>query len=258
MNATNRTLEGRTALVTGGVSGIGLAAAEALAASDARVIVHGRTDRGRDVAKAMGATFLQADLASRGATNQLADQALAVSGCIDILVNNAGYQHVAPVEEFPEDIFAAMQQVMLVAPFQLSKRLLPAMRVNGWGRIINVASTQGLVASAYKSAYAAAKHGVVGLTRALALECGADSITVNAVCPAYVRTPLVEGQIASQAKELGISEEEVVSRVMLEPAAVKRLIEPEEVARVIAYLASEEAAPITGSALPVDAGWLAR
>ena len=147
---------------------------------------------------------------------------------------------------------------MLTAPFQLAKLVLPGMKTANWGRIVNISSTQGLVASPFKSAYAAAKHGLIGLTKALALEVGALGITANAICPAYVRTPLIEGQIAAQATTLGIPESEVVARVMLSPAAVKRLIEPEEVAALALYLASDSASAITGSAFPLDGGWTAR
>ena len=251
-------MEGRTALVTGATSGIGFAIAQKLAYAGMHVIVHGRRDEGTLVASAIGGTYLRADLSSVEETQALAKQALAINGAVDILVNNAGYQHIDRIEDFPEGQWIEMQRVMLVAPFQLIKSLLPAMKDNAWGRIINISSTQGVVASPFKSAYVAAKHGLVGLTKAIALEAGGAGVTVNAICPAYVRTPLVENQIQDQARTLNISRGEVVQEVMLEPAAVKRLIEPEEVAALAAYLVSDAAATTTGAVFTIDGGWTAR
>ncbi len=248
----------RVALVTGATSGIGLAIARALGRDGARVIVHGRRDDGRRIADEVGGVFIAADLSRPEDVDRLAEEALAVTGRVDVLVNNAGYQHIDAVEDFPDDVWAAMQQTMLTAPFQLTKALLPGMKAAGWGRIINISSTQGLAASPYKSAYAAAKHGLIGLTKAVALEAGPFGVTANAICPAYVRTPLVEAQIADQSRTLGLPENEVVQRVMLEPAAVKRLIEPEEVAELALYLASDRAGAVTGGAFTIDGGWTAR
>ncbi len=177
---------------------------------------------------------------------------------MDILVTNAGFQHIAPVEEFPLDTWQRMLQVMLTAPFQLIRALLPGMKERGFGRILNIASVHGLVASPYKSAYIAAKHGLIGLTKTVALEAGPYGVTVNAIAPAYVRSPLVEGQIADQARTLGIPEEEVVEKVFLAQAAIRRLIEPEEVAELALFLASEKASAITGAVFPIDLGWTAR
>jgi 3-hydroxybutyrate dehydrogenase len=174
------------------------------------------------------------------------------------LVNNAGYQHVAPIEEFPEDQWERMLALMLTAPFLLTRYCWPAMKKQRWGRIVNIASIHALVASPYKAAYISAKHGLVGLTRTAALEGGELGITVNAICPAYVRTPLVDNQIADQARANRMSPEEVIEKVMLAPAAVKRLIEPAEVADYVAYLCSESAGVITGAALAMDLGWTAR
>ena len=188
----------------------------------------------------------------------MATASLEAYGQIDILVNNAGFQHIAPVDEFPEQTWNTMLQVLLTAPFQLTKYLLPGMKQRGWGRIINVSSVHGLVASPYKSAYITAKHGLLGLTKTVALEVGTSGITVNALCPAYVRTPLVEHQIADQARTRGIPEAEVIERVMLEPAAIKRLIEPSEVANLALFLASDQASVITGAAYTIDLGWTAR
>ena len=248
----------RIALVTGATSGIGLAIARALGRDGARVIVHGRRDDGRRIAEEIGGVFIAADLSHPEDVRRLAEESLAIAGRVDVLVNNAGYQHIDAVEDFPDDVWAAMQQAMLTAPFQLTKALLPGMKATGWGRIVNISSTQGITASPYKSAYAAAKHGLIGLTKAVALEAGPFGVTVNAICPAYVRTPLVEAQIADQSRTLGLPENEVVQRVMLEPAAVKRLIEPEEVAELALYLASDRAGAITGGAFTIDGGWTAR
>ncbi|MCS7323800.1 MAG: 3-hydroxybutyrate dehydrogenase [Anaerolineae bacterium] len=252
-------LSGKIALVTGAGSGIGRAIAEAFAHEGARVIVHDVKPEAEAVARAVGGVFLQADLADPAAVRALAQRALEwAGGCVDILVNNAGFQHVSPVEDFPEDVWQRMIQVMLTAPFQLIKYLLPAMKQKRWGRIINISSLHGLVASPYKSAYISAKHGLIGLTRTVALEAAEFGVTVNAICPAYVRTPLVEAQIADQARIHGIPESEVIERIMLAPAAIKRLIEPEEVAAFAVYLASDKAAIITGAAHLLDLGWTAR
>ncbi|TFU18068.1 3-hydroxybutyrate dehydrogenase [Thermus tengchongensis] len=246
---------GKTALVTGGGSGIGLAIARAFAQERARVLVHDVKDASA-LAAELGGVFLQADLGDPKAVEELGEQAARYG--VDILVNNAGFQHIDPVEDFPLETWQRMLQVMLTAPFQLTKALLPGMKAKGWGRILNIASVHGLVASPFKSAYIAAKHGLIGLTRTVALEAGPFGITVNAIAPAYVRTPLVENQIADQARTLGIPESEVVEKVFLAQAAVKRLIEPEEVAELALFLASEKAGAITGAVFPIDLGWTAR
>ena len=176
---------------------------------------------------------------------------------VDVLVNNAGLQHVAPVHEFPVERFSYILRLMLEAPFRLARGALPHMYERGWGRVVNISSIHGLRASAYKSAYVTAKHGLEGLSKVIALEGAEKGVTSNCVNPAYVRTPLVENQIADQAKAHGLSEDEVVSEVMLAPAAVKRLIEPEEVAEAVAYLCSGAAASITGTSLALDGGWSA-
>ncbi|WP_324715811.1 3-hydroxybutyrate dehydrogenase [Carboxydochorda subterranea] len=251
-------LEGRTALVTGAASGIGQAIARALARDGVQVLVHDVAESGQEVAAQIGGRFLQADLARPEAVRELARRAIEQAGRVDILVNNAGFQHVAPVEEFPEETWQRMLQVMLTAPFQLIKYLLPGMKGRRWGRIVNIASIHALVASPFKAGYISAKHGLLGLTRAAAVEAAPYGVTVNAICPAYVRTPLVEGQIAAQARSLGIPEQEVVERVMLEPAPIKRLIEPDEVASLASFLASEQAGGITGAAYTLDLGWTAR
>lgn len=251
-------MEGKVALITGAGSGIGKAIAEAFAREGADVLVNDLHDGARSVAEALGATFLKADLSDRAEVRELAERALEVHGRVDVLVNNAGFQHVAPVEEFSEDVWATMIQVMLIAPFQLTKHLVPGMKQRGWGRIINISSLHGVVASPFKTAYISAKHGIMGLTKTVALEVAQNGITVNAICPAYVRTPLVENQIKDQAKIHGISEDEVVDKIMLEPAAIKHLVEPEEVADLALYLASDKARSITGAAHLIDLGWTAR
>lgn len=251
-------LNNKVVLVTGAGSGIGRALAQAFAGAGALVLVNDIDDSGREVAGQIGGVFLKADLALNDDVRRLAGEALAVRGGVDILINNAGFQHVAPVEEFPEDVWIRMIQVMLTAPFQLCKHLIPSMRRKGWGRIINIASIHGLVASPYKGAYVTAKHGLIGLTRTVALEVADAGITANAICPAYVRTPLVERQLKAQAAAHGLPEEEVLSRIMLEPAAIKRLIEPEEVAELALFLASRKTGSITGSAYLMDLGWTAR
>jgi 3-hydroxybutyrate dehydrogenase len=250
MEATG-TLAGRRALVTGGASGIGRACVERLAAAGASVVVLDRDgEAAKEVAATVEGTAIAADL-----TDLEGIDALDLD--VDVLVNNAGLQHVAPLHEFPVDRFSLIIRLMLEAPFRLVRGALPHMYGRGWGRIVNVSSVHGLRASPYKSAYVTAKHGLEGLSKVIALEGAPHGVTSNCVNPAYVRTPLVEGQIADQAKAHGLSEDEVVEQVMLAPAAVKRLIEPAEVAEAVAYLCSPAAASMTGSSLVMDGGWSA-
>jgi 3-hydroxybutyrate dehydrogenase len=252
-------LRGKAALVTGGASGIGLAVALRLAADGARVAVADVQEQaGRAAAERTGGVFLRADLRRRDECRGLVRDATQALGGVDILVNDAGFQHVAPIQDFPEDTWDDMIAVMLTAPFLLTRYVWPHMTARRWGRIVNIGSIHSLVASPNKVGYTAAKHGLLGLTRAAALEGGAWGITVNAICPAYVRTPLVERQIAAQARTRGIPEDEVIQKVMLEPAAVKRLIEPDEVAGLTAFLCTDAAAAVTGSAWTMDLGWTAR
>lgn len=250
-------LKDKTALITGAGSGIGKAIAEVFAREGARLILNDLAPNAAELAQALGGVFIQADLSDQSSVRALAQRALEL-GPVDILVNNAGLQRINPVDEYPEDTWNMMLQVLLTAPFQLIKYTLPDMKQRRWGRIINVASLHGLVASPYKSAYISAKHGLLGLTKTVALEVGEYGITCNAICPAYVRTPLVESQIADQARTLSIPEAEVIEKVMLAPAAIKRLIEPEEVAEYALFLASDRAGAITGSAQVIDLGWTAR
>jgi 3-hydroxybutyrate dehydrogenase len=245
-------LSGRRALVSGGGSGIGRATALRLAEAGAHVLVVDRdADAAADVAGTVDGTAVTADLSDLDGIDGLDLD-------VDVLVNNAGLQHVAPVHEFPPDRFSYILRLMLEAPFRLARGALPHMYGRGWGRIVNISSVHGLRASPYKSAYVAAKHGLEGLSKVIALEAAEHGVTSNCVNPAYVRTPLVEGQIADQARTHGISEDEVVEQVMLAPAAIRRLIEPEEVAEAVAYLCSPAAQSVTGSSLVMDGGWSAR
>jgi len=249
---------GKTVLVTGAASGIGKAIAEAFTDAGASVLLNDMKKEGKGVAEKIGATFLRADLAEPDEVRRLAREALDLAGRVDILVNNAGFQHVAPVEDFPEDVWIRMIHVMLIAPFQLIKHLVPGMKERGWGRIINICSVHGVVASPFKTPYVSAKHGMIGLTKTVALETAESGITVNAICPAFVRTPIVDSQTKSQAKLNNISEDEVIEKVILAPAAIKRLIEPEEVANFALFLASDAGGAFTGSAQLMDLGWSAR
>ncbi|WP_405679107.1 3-hydroxybutyrate dehydrogenase [Streptomyces sp. NBC_01511] len=247
----SREHKGRTALVTGGGGGIGRACAEALAEAGALVhIVDRDADAAKTVAAGIGGVSHTVDLADSGAIGRLPAD-------VDILVNNAGLQHVAAIEDFPPDRFELIQKVMVTAPFLLIRHCLPHMYAGGWGRVVNISSMHGLRASAFKSAYVAAKHGLEGLSKVAALEGAPHGVTSNCVNPGYVRTPLVEGQIAAQAAAHGIPPDDVVSDVLLDRSAIKRLIEPAEVAAVCVWLCGPNTGYITGSSLPVDGGWSA-
>jgi len=253
-------LSSKSALVTGAASGIGRAIAQDLSDHGACVLVADlNEDQGQVFAASLPrAIFQRADVTSREECRALVDRAEREWGGVDILVNNAGVQHVAPVEEFPEDRWELLIRILLIAPFLLTKYALPHMYARGWGRIVNIASVHGLVASPYKSAYISAKHGVLGLTKTVALEAGDKGVTCNAICPSYARTPLVDRQIDDLARENHIRREEVVEKIMLAPAARKQLLEPAEVAALATFLCSEAAAGITGSAQAIDCGWTAR
>jgi 3-hydroxybutyrate dehydrogenase len=249
--ATSDFLSGRRAMITGGASGIGRACAVRLSAAGASVVVVDRdADAAQAVAREVGGTAVGVDLSDLDAVD-------ALDLDIDVLVNNAGLQHVAPLHEFPVDRFSYILRLMLEAPFRLVRGALPGMYERGWGRVVNVSSVHGLRASAYKSAYVTAKHGLEGLSKVIALEGAEHGVTSNCVNPAYVRTPLVEGQIADQARAHSLTEDQVVEQVMLAPAALKRLIEPEEVADAVAWLCSPAATSVTGSSLVMDGGWTA-
>ena len=247
-------LSGHTALVTGAASGIGRAVAARLVADGADVLLLDRDEAGaKAAAAAVGGDHLVADL-----TDASSIETLELGGRgIDILVNNAGIQHVAPVEEFDPELFAQIHRVMLHAPFLLARALLPGMYDARWGRIVHVSSVHGHRASAYKSAYVSAKHGLEGLSKVIALEAAGKGVTSNTVCPGYVRTPLVEGQIADQAASHGIDEDEVLEKVLLARTPVKRLVEPDEVAGLVAFLCGPGTSSINGSSYLMDGGWTA-
>jgi len=249
----NLDLRGRTALVTGAASGIGRACADRLAAAGAQVVAVDRDAEGLKSAD-LDAEAVVADLADLDAAEARLEPYL---GGVDVLVNNAGLQHIAPLPEFPPERFGYLQRVLVEAPFRLVRRVLPGMYQRGWGRIVNVSSVHGLRASPFKAAYVTAKHGLEGLSKTVALEGAPYGVTSNCVNPSYVRTRLVEDQIAAQAIRHGIPESEVVEQIMLADTAVKRLIEPEEVAALALFLCSANAASVTGSSFCLDGGWTA-
>jgi 3-hydroxybutyrate dehydrogenase len=249
----------KIALITGAASGIGLACAERLARDGCTVVIADVNENaGQEHARRLEGSFIAADLSRREGCRKLVDETLRRHGTVHILVNNAGFQHVSPIEDFPEDQWERMISLMLTAPFLLTRYCWPSMKKQKWGRIINIGSIHALIASPFKVGYIAAKHGLLGITKTAALEGGEFGITVNAICPAYVRTPLVDHQIADQAKANRMSPEEVIEKIMLAPAAVKRLIEPAEVADFAAYLCSDAAGVMTGAVLTMDLGWTAR
>ena len=244
-------LNGKTALVTGAASGIGAAIARALSRAGAKVHAVDRDEAGlAGVAQESGISPVVADLADL-------DGLAGLPTAVDILVNNAGIQHVSPVEEFPLERFDFILDLMLVSPFRLIRQSLPHMYAQGWGRIINISSVHGLRASAFKSAYVTAKHGLEGLSKVVALEGAPHGVTSTCINPAYVRTPLVEKQIEDQARTHGIPPSEVVEKVMLSPVAVKRLVEPDEVAALALFLCGPASASITGTSFLMDGGWTA-
>ena len=252
-------LSGKVAIVTGAASGIGLAIAQDLAAQGVRVTLSDvDVEHGSVVAAALeGARFQKADMTQPEDVRMLVDSTIQTEGRVDILINNAGIQHIAPIVEFPEAKWRQIIEIMLTAPFLLTQAVLPEMYKHNWGRIINIASVHGLRASAFKSAYVTAKHGIIGLTRVTALEAAEYGVTCNAICPSYVRTPLVTKQIAAQAKIHNVPEEEVVEKIMTAEGAIHRLLEPEEVASFATYLCTNAASGITGSAQSIDCGWTA-
>ena len=256
---------GKTALVTGSTSGIGLGIARTLAAQGANVILNGFGDS-HEISRLRAELSEQndvqvrydgADMSRPEAIEDMMGKALSEFGTIDLLINNAGIQHVAPVDEFPVDKWNAILAINLTAAFHTTRLALPAMKQKRWGRIVQIASAHALVASPYKSAYVAAKHGIAGFTKSVALEVAAQGITVNAVCPGYVWTPLVEKQIPETAKARGITEQQVINDVLLAAQPTKQFVTVEQVAGLATYLASDAAASVTGAIIPIDGGWTA-
>ena len=258
--------KGKTALVTGSTSGIGLGIATALANRGANIVLNGFGEAA-EVEKlraklaadhGVKVRYDGADLMQQDAIESMIGNAIEAFGAIDILVNNAGIQFVAPVDEFPVSKWNAIIALNLTASFHTIRLTLPKMKVRKWGRIINIASAHALVASPYKSAYVAAKHGIAGLTKTVALEVATHGITMNAVCPGYVRTPLVEKQIPDTAKARGLTEDQVINDVLLHAQPTKKFVQVAEVAALTSFLASDEGASITGAIIPVDGGWTAQ
>jgi 3-hydroxybutyrate dehydrogenase len=257
-------LKGKTALITGSTSGIGLGLARGLAGAGAHIVLNGFGDAGqieamRKEIESTGVRCLyhDADMTKPSEIETMIGEAAEEFGSIDILINNAGIQHVAPIDEFPPEKWDAIIAINLSSAFHTIRKTLPYMKRAEWGRVINIASAHALVASPFKSAYVAAKHGILGMTRAVALEVAEAGITVNAICPGYVKTPLVENQIADTAKARGITEEQVINDVMLKAQWTKEFVTVEQLAGLALFLCSDAAANITGTALPVDGGWTA-
>ncbi len=258
-------LRGKTAIVTGSSSGIGLGVAESFAKAGINVMMNGiePADQVSDhVARLEGygvkIAYSPANMMSPVEVRNMVALTEAKFGQVDILVNNAGIQFVAPIDEFPDEKWDAIIAINLSAAFHAIKMALPGMKTRGWGRIINIASAHGLVASPYKAAYVAAKHGILGITKTVALEVAEQGITVNAVCPGYVWTPLVERQIPETAEARGISEKEVIENVLLHAQPTKKFVTVEQLGGLATFLCSDDAASITGTALPVDGGWTAQ
>ena len=266
MTTSNRPLSGKTALITGSTSGIGQGISERLAALGANVVLNGMGEPAAIEAQraslaarcGVKVTHDPADMTRPDQIEAMFAKAAADFGRLDILVNNAGIQHVAPIDEFPVDKWNAIIAINLTSAFHCIRLALPGMKQAGWGRVINIASAHALVASPYKSAYVAAKHGIAGLTKTVALEVAQQGITVNAVCPGYVRTPLVEKQIPDTARARGITEEQVVRDVLLAAQPTKRFVGIDQVAAYCSFLCGEDATSITGAILSVDGGWTAQ
>lgn len=259
-------LAGKCALVTGGTSGIGLGIAKRLKTLGASVIINSH-EAPSDVQPALDdlnkhdgpdVRFAQADMSAHVNIDEMMDALKRDQISFDILVNNVGIQHVKPIVDFPVEKWQQILEINLSSSFYLSKHVLPHMKAKKWGRIINIASAHGLVASAYKSAYVAAKHGILGLTKVAALEHAEDGITCNAICPGYVWTPLVEQQLADQCKVHGLSKQEVIENIMLQPQPTKKFVQIDEVAELTGFLCGDLAGSITGTSLAIDGGWTAR
>ena len=257
-------MQHKTVLITGSTSGIGLGLAEAFAQQGYNIIFNGLEADGAEVAQEVANKFKikhqfsGANMLQPAALRHMVQQALETFGAVDVLINNAGIQHVAPIETFPEEKWEAILGINLTAAFHLIKAVWPQMKAQNFGRIINIASAHGLFASEFKSAYVAAKHGLVGLTKTVALEGAPFGITANAICPGYVKTPLVQKQIADQARAHHLPEEEVEKKVFLAKQAIKEFVPVAAIAEMALFLASENAATLTGTALPIDGGWSAQ
>jgi 3-hydroxybutyrate dehydrogenase len=258
-------LKGKTAIVTGSTSGIGQGMALALAQAGCNVMLNGLGDAAQIEAerakmeKDTGSKILfnGADMTKPDQIKAMIDEAKAKFGSVDIIVNNAGVQHVAPVDEFPPEKWDQIIAINLTSAFHMTRFAVPYMKEAGWGRIINLASAHALVASPFKSAYVAAKHGIAGFTKTVALELGEKNITCNAICPGYVKTPLVEKQIADQAKTRGIPENEVISKVILAVEATKQFTTVEDIGAMCVFLCDDTGKNITGAVIPIDGGWTA-
>ncbi|MFO1313262.1 MAG: 3-hydroxybutyrate dehydrogenase [Burkholderiales bacterium] len=259
-------LKGKTALVTGSTSGIGLGIARAYAAQGANVVLNGFGDAAEieklraEIAAEHGVSvrYDGADMSKPDAIESMMGNAIEIFGGVDVLVNNAGIQHVAPVDEFPVAKWEQILAINLSASFHTIRLALPRMKARKWGRIVNIASAHALVASPYKAAYVAAKHGIAGLTKTVALEVAQQGITMNAICPGYVWTPLVEKQIPDTAKARGLTEEQVKNDVLLHAQPTKKFVQIDEIAALAVFLASDAAASLTGAIIPVDGGWTAQ
>lgn len=264
MNVISENLKGKTAIITGSTSGIGLDIAQGFADAGINIVMNGfgdkneiETHRQNIESKSVKAIYHGADMTKPDEIEELVKTAHKEMGSVDILVNNAGIQFVSPVEEFPTEKWDSIIAINMSSAFHTIRHTLPIMKKQGWGRIINIASAHGLVASAYKSAYVTAKHGIIGLTKTIALECAEDNVTVNAICPGYVKTPLVEGQIADTAKARDITEEEVVKDVLLKAQHTKKFIETDQLTQLALFLCGDAAQNMTGGHIAVDGGWTA-